>query len=78
LTDAILVLDYLFQGSRAPGCLETADSDDNGKVDISDAIRLLGWLFLGGEPLPAPGAQECGRDPTPSNFAECVYDSASC
>ncbi len=78
LTDAILVLDYLFQGSGAPGCLETADSDDNGKVDISDAIRLLGWLFLGGEPLPAPGAQECGRDPTPDAGPECVYDSGSC
>ncbi len=78
LTDAILVLDYLFQGSGAPGCLDTADSDDNGKVDISDAIRLLGWLFLGGEPLPAPGAQECGRDPTPGNASECVYDSGSC
>lgn len=78
LTDAILVLGYLFQGTGAPGCLETADSDDNGKVDISDAIRLLGWLFLGGEPLPAPGTQECGRDPTPGNPSECVYDSASC
>lgn len=78
LTDAILVLDYLFQGSGAPGCIETADIDDNGKVDISDAIRLLGWLFLGGEPLPAPGAQECGRDPTPGTSADCVYDSGSC
>ena len=78
LTDAILVLGYLFQGTGAPGCLETADTDDNGKIDISDAIRLLGWLFLGGEPLPAPGTQECGRDPTPGNPSECVYDAASC
>jgi hypothetical protein len=41
--------------------IAAADFDDGEALDLSDAIRLLGWLFLGGEPPAPPG--ECGSDP---------------
>jgi hypothetical protein len=63
ITDAVVVLGYLFQSGPAPTCQDAADSDDNGKVNITDPIYVLGHLFLGG---PAPGAPfgKCGADPT--------------
>lgn len=61
LTDAILVLNYLFLAGRAPACIDSADIDDNSAVDLSDAIYVLNYLFLGGRlpPAPFPG---CGED----------------
>jgi len=55
--------------------LDAADADDSGKLDISDPIYTLGFLFLGGEAPPAPfGA--CGPDATEdalgcASFAPC-------
>jgi hypothetical protein len=38
---------------RAPAttCLESADTNNDGKIDISDGIHLLNWLFIGGPEL---------------------------
>ena len=37
--------------------------NDDGRVDIADAVVILGYLFGGEEALPGPfGA--CGSDPT--------------
>ena len=41
-------------------CKEAAD--DDGKADLSDPIRLLGFIFLGGPP-PAHPYPNCGEDP---------------
>jgi hypothetical protein len=62
LTDAVLILSFLFLGETAPSCLDAADADDNGAVALTDAVRILGYLFLGGEPPAAPGHLECGTD----------------
>ena len=70
ISDAILILLYLFAGADEPGCLKTADTTDDGVVDITDSIRLLGYLFIGGEPPPAP-LEACGVDPTPDDVT-CV------
>jgi hypothetical protein len=68
LSDGISVLNYLFLGGPAPGCLDAADADDGGSLDISDAIYVLDFLFLGGPPPEEPfGA--CGVDPTPDDLA---------
>ncbi len=48
--DAILVNGYT--GSRAQVQFLRGDCNDDGKVDISDAICILSWLFLGNA---APG-----------------------
>ncbi len=53
ITDAILVLNWLFTGGRPPVCLPVADSNADGLVNISDPVALLGHLFLG-NPAPAP------------------------
>ncbi len=45
------------------GCLDAADSDDNGKVELTDAIRVLNFLFTGGNAPPEP-YPEVGTDRT--------------
>jgi hypothetical protein len=38
------------------------DPDGNGGVDISDAIRTLGYLFIGGSPVACPDAADANDD----------------
>ncbi len=64
LTDAVMILAYLFLGDPPPDCLDRADSDDNGEVDITDALNILFYLFLGAPPPPPP-YPGTGTDPTP-------------
>ena len=63
VSDAIGVLDYLFQGGQTPRCLDAADADDSGSVDLTDAVYLLGFLFLGSQAPPDP-FPDLGLDPT--------------
>ena len=59
--DVRAVLNYLFAGG-ALDCLDAADADDNGQIQLVDAIAILNFIN-NGTPLPAPfGA--CGSDPT--------------
>ena len=54
---------YLFGSGLTPTCLDTADANDDGAVDLADAIVVLSHLFDNAGPLPEPfGA--CGSDPT--------------
>ena len=60
---------WLFGGPDDPctqsvgACLDAADANDDGRVDIADAVKILAHLFAQAGPLPAPfGA--CGEDPT--------------
>jgi hypothetical protein len=80
LTDAVVLLDYQFQGGASPGCFDAADADDSGVLDLSDAVYSLSWQFLGGPPPPAPGPGPCGADSTPASppFPDCSYPPASC
>ena len=64
------ILGYLFQGRPAPLCQDTADSNDDGKIDISDAVYLLNYLFRGGS-LPEPVSKK-GFDPTVDGL-DCYY-----
>ncbi len=62
LTDAVLVLNYLFAGGASPGCEAAGDSDRSGDIGMTDAIQILNYLFLGSDGFPAP-FPECGQDP---------------
>ena len=75
LTDAVIILGYLFQGGVAPTCLDALDTNDSGKIDLTDAVFLLAFLFQGGGNPPAPGPFTCGPDGTPSASitTPCVY-----
>ncbi|MBI4600566.1 MAG: PKD domain-containing protein, partial [Planctomycetes bacterium] len=50
------------------------DADDNGQLQLTDAIRILGFLFLGGVPPSPPGppgqGAPCGVDPAPETPAD--------
>ncbi|HVR73814.1 MAG TPA: hypothetical protein VMT52_05755, partial [Planctomycetota bacterium] len=46
--DYCAVLDF---GDEAPGdVFHRGDADDNGSLQLTDALRILGFLFLGGPP----------------------------
>ena len=53
-------------------CEDAADADDNGRLELSDALYLLNFLFLPAPPLPAP-LGSCGDDPTPDLLNLCYY-----
>ena len=53
----------VFSVTAPPGCLDAADGNDDGTVDISDAITILLYLFTDRGDLPDPFGT-CGIDPT--------------
>lgn len=63
IADAVVMLEYLFNGGRL-GCLDAADINDDGRVNITDPILVLLYLFGRGA-RPAPPFPACGFDPTP-------------
>ncbi len=67
LTDVMVILDFLFREGSIFPCEKAADTNDDGTIDISDAISLIFDLFLGtwihAEPIGG-----CGWDPTPDNL----------
>jgi phospholipase/lecithinase/hemolysin len=67
ISDVIAILIHLFAGAQAR-CVDAYDADDSGDVNISDAVRLLYFLALGGE-SPASPYPECGPDPTPDGLS---------
>ncbi|MBN1443525.1 MAG: hypothetical protein JXA90_12515 [Planctomycetes bacterium] len=74
MSDAIAILGSLSLGTNINDCMDAADVNDDGQVDISDAVRLLGHLYLGSETPPDPfGA--CGEDTTEDEL-ECSAYSA--
>lgn len=88
VTDAVTTLDGLISRGTQLHCQDAADADDNGRLNIADAIRILLFLFHGGEPLSNPGnligpdptcdllGCEDAPDPTPAIvFSEIHYNS---
>lgn len=66
VTDATGILRHLFPfrgPTRRLDCLDAADTNDDGRVNISDAVYLLIHLFAGTSAPPAPYPR-CGVDPT--------------
>ena len=60
-------VEYQFLGGSL-GCVDAADVDDNGQSEITDAIYLLTFLFLGG-PAPDEPFPTCGPDATTDELA---------
>lgn len=65
LTDAVFILNFIFQNGGAPSCLKAADANDDGFIDISDPIKILFFLFLDpnnkiAEPYPSAGLDTTG------------------
>ena len=62
----IFFLNQLFSDHPVIACDDAADANDDGNLDISDALRTLLYLYSAGDPktLPAPAATTLGPDPT--------------
>jgi hypothetical protein len=75
IADAIRLLNALFvPGSPQPDCYDSADVNDDGGNNVADAVYLLNALFVpGSDNPPAPGALECGVDPTDDAFDCALY-----
>ncbi len=67
IADPITTLNFLFRGGPDSGCRDANDTDDNGAIDLTDAMWLILYLFLGAEP-PVPPFLACGLDPTPDGL----------
>ncbi|MBI4582840.1 MAG: lamin tail domain-containing protein [Planctomycetes bacterium] len=70
MSDAIKILLFLFIGDEEIPCEKAADADDSGDIEITDAILIMGYIFLGGKP-PAPPFPTFGPDPTPEDGLSC-------
>src|SRR5437870_5726246 len=68
VADAHYIASYVFRGGERPECLESADSNADGTINLSDALRLLFFLVLDANappapyPNPGPGANAGGHD----------------
>jgi hypothetical protein len=69
LSDGVKVLRHLF-AAVAVGCADAADADDSGSVNVTDAVRVLDYLFRDGPPLPPP-FPSAGTDPTSGDPLDC-------
>ena len=73
ITDAVVLLGFMFQGGAQPECLKAADANDDGRLSVTDAIGIVALLFRDTGPLPEPSA--CGLDPT---VDEVSCDDSTC
>ena len=53
VSDAVKILLHAFTGAELP-CLEAADVDDSGRIDLEDGVGLLNFVFRQGEAPPPP------------------------
>jgi hypothetical protein len=79
--DAVVIADIALSvaatadcGLDAPAtscCLDAADTDDDGDIDLDDQILLLQYLLESGAPPPPPGPTSCGPDATTGDPLNC-------
>ncbi len=76
ISDAIAIITILFLASDTPAaCLDACDTNDTGVLDLTDAVFLLGFLFMGQAP-PAPPFPQPGVDESPDRLGPCaVFDA---
>ena len=63
ISDVIRMINSLFGVGTRITCEDAGDTNDDGQMDISDPISLLGFLFRGTIAPPAP-FPDSGQDPT--------------
>ena len=76
IADAIQTLRYLFARGVPPSCLSSADANDDGRLDVRDAVDIVLHLFGGVSTLSPPFA-ECGTDPTPDGLTCAAFPACS-
>jgi hypothetical protein len=70
-SDIHYLLRFLFEGGSPPECLNAADANDDGRLQLSDAISIF-LAHADGRPIPSPFPNP-GSDPTPNEdaFVDC-------
>ena len=76
-SDAVVLLDWAFRASEAPACLAACDADANGRIQVTDALRVLQFVFLNRKPPAAP-FPECGLRTETDEALGCARPSAAC
>ncbi|MGB1070068.1 MAG: cohesin domain-containing protein [Planctomycetota bacterium] len=78
VADPYWILLYLFSTdvSELP-CYDAADIDDNGSIEMIDAVSLFQMLYGTGG-VPADPFATCGVDPTTADALDCVTPSNAC
>ena len=71
--DAIALLNSLFSPTGMLACRSAGDVNDDGEVNIGDAIGLLEWGFSSG-PLPPEPFPVCGTETT-SDALDCLMSA---
>jgi hypothetical protein len=75
ITDVAVLLEILFRGAPLPSCVKAADTNDDGSLNVTDAIYLFAHLVLGGPVLPPP-EEVCGfewtTDSLPGTGTNCT------
>jgi ELWxxDGT repeat protein len=77
ISDAVCILNWLFLGGAAPGCVAVTNTNGDAGEDISDATYLLNHLFLGG-PAPVAPFSECGPGTLPTDERACEIAPNNC
>ncbi|MBN1885241.1 MAG: hypothetical protein JW876_06960, partial [Candidatus Krumholzibacteriota bacterium] len=78
ISDAVWIIQILF-GSfvEKVDCDDALDANDDGSLNIDDAMIVLAWMFQRGEALPPPFLT-CGVDETPDGLdcrqSNCIVD----
>ena len=72
MSDAIVILNCVFQNKLCSWCVDAMDANDDGELDMSDAVYLINWRFRHGEAPPAP-FPVCGEDTTEDENIGCAY-----
>lgn len=67
MSDAILLVYHLWRDGRPLPCMDAADANDDGSIDVGDVLASLYAVFHG---LPLPPPVLCGADPTP-DYLSC-------
>ena len=79
VTEALILLDWLFQGGDEPPCLAACDMNADGTVsgNPTDAILILRYSFRGGE-TPAAPFPNCGSGTEDDAALGCETPSEAC
>lgn len=72
INDYVRIINYIQQSQPIP-CLDAADVNDSGKIDITDILDLNLWMWQSAYEIPAPGPHASGVDPTPDDLGCAKY-----
>ena len=69
ISDAVHIVRHLFSGLVA-SCRDAVDADGDNELAVTDAVRVLGYLYQDGPPPAAPFPQQ-GVDPDGDEGTDC-------